>query len=366
MRIESADRGVLSINLDALSNNYRRLAKQALGSEVAGVVKANGYGLGAREVGACLRTAGCKTFFVAHCREGVALREVLEDARIFVLHGLAEGSEKDIADAGLIPVLNHLGELRRYVSLALTRDKRLPAAIQLDTGMCRLGFSPKEVRAIDPEDLEAIDLTLVMSHLVSAEERENPLNQEQRRRLDQRPEILRGYPVSLANSSGIFLGEGFQADLCRPGVALYGVNPTPDDVNPMEPVVTLSAPVLQVHELEEATTVGYNATYQLPAGGRIATLPVGYADGYLRSASGQAMARIAGDVVPVAGRVSMDLITLDISSLPENSVHPGCMADLVFGPDGVDNLAKASGTIGYEVLTRLGTRFARRYTRSGP
>ena len=366
MRVDAADRGVLSINLDALSNNYRYLTKQAASSEVAGVVKANGYGLGAREVAACLRSAGCKTFFVAHFREGIALREVLEDARIFVLHGLAEGSEKDIADAGLIPVLNHLGELRRYASLALTRDKRLPAAIQLDTGMCRLGFSPKEAAAIDPDDLEAIAPVLVMSHLVSAEERDNPLNQEQRRRLEQRPDILKPFPLSLANSSGMFLGQDFQADLSRPGVALYGVNPTPDDANPMEPVVTLSAPVLQVHDLEEAATVGYNATYQLPAGGRIATVPVGYADGYLRRASGRAMARIAGVIVPVAGRVSMDLITLDISSLPPNSVHPGCMADLVFGPDGVDRLAKASDTIGYEVLTRLGTRFARRYTRSGP
>jgi len=366
MRIDTADRGILSINLDALSNNYRRLTKEASGSEVAGVVKANGYGLGAREVAACLSSAGCRSFFVAHVQEGIALRELLDGARIFVLNGLAEGAEKDIADAGLIPVLNHLGELHRYGTLALTRDKRLPAAIQLDTGMCRLGFSPKEAAAIDQKDLEAIDPVLVMSHLASAEERDNPLNDDQRQRLNERPDVLKNIPVSLANSSGIFLGRDFQADLCRPGVALYGVNPTPGRTNPMEPVVTLSAPVLQVHEIDQACTVGYNATYKAPAGGRIATVPVGYADGYLRSASGRAKARIAGLTVPVAGRVSMDLITLDISALPPNSVHPGCMADLIFGPDGVDNLANASQTIGYEVLTRLGTRFARRYTRSGP
>jgi alanine racemase len=232
--------------------------------------------------------------------------------------------------------------------------------------MCRLGYSAREAAMIDQRDLEAIDPLLVMSHLASAEERENPLNQQQLDRFEQRPDCLSTIPASLANSSGIFLGSAFHFDLCRPGVALYGVNPTPDRPNPMEPVVTLSAPVLQVHEVEEATTVGYNATYSVPAGGRIATVPVGYADGYLRSAGGQAKARIAGETVPVAGRVSMDLITLDISSLPANSVRPGCMAELIFGPDGVDQLAMAAGTIGYEVLTRLGTRFARRYTRSGP
>ena len=366
MRIDTAARGILSINLDALSNNYRRLVKEASGSDVAGVVKANGYGLGAREVAACLRTTGCRNFFVAHAQEGIALREALDDARIFVLHGLAEGTEKDIADASLIPVLNHPDELRRYATLALTRDKRLPAALQLDTGMCRLGFSPREVMEFDRLDLEAIDPVLIMSHLVSAEEADNPLNGDQIARFEQRPEVLKNLPASLANSSGIFLGSAFHFDLCRPGVALYGVNPTPGRKNPMQPVVTLSAPVIQIHEVEEAGTVGYNATYKVSPGSRIATVPVGYADGYLRSAGEQAHARIAGEIVPVVGRVSMDLITLDVSALPHSSVQPGCMADLIFGPDGIDQLAKAAGTIGYEVLTRLGTRFARRYTRSGP
>jgi alanine racemase len=366
MRVDTAARGILSINLDALADNYRLLARMAAGSEVAGVVKANGYGLGAREVAACLRSAGCRSFFVAHAQEGIALRASLEDARIFVLHGLGEGNGKDIADAGLIPVLNHPDELRRYATLALTRDQRLPAALQLDTGMLRLGFSAKEVAEIDRQDLQAIEPVLAMSHLVAAEEPDNPLNRQQLERFARRPDGLDGLPLSLANSSGIFLGAAYHFDLCRPGVALYGVNPTPDRPNPMQPVVTLSAPVLQVHEVERPSTVGYNATYQMPAGGRIATVPVGYADGYLRSAGGRAKARIAGEIVPVAGRVSMDLITLDISALPPNAVRPGCMADLVFGPDGVDRLARAAGTIGYEVLTRLGTRLARRYTRSGP
>jgi alanine racemase len=178
-------------------------------------------------------------------------------------------------------------------------------------------------------------------------------------------------PASLANSSGIFLGPAFHYQLCRPGVALYGVNPTPHCANPMAPVVTLEAPVLQVHELSGPGSVGYGATYRTRAGTRIATVPVGYADGYLRAASSCATARIAGQEVPLAGRVSMDLISLDVTGLPADTVRPGTMVELISGPDGIDRLAKAAGTIGYEVLTRLGSRFARRYIRpaakkSGP
>ncbi len=359
-------RGVLTIDLDALGSNYRRLKQLVPRSEVGGVVKANGYGLGAKEVAACLRTAGCRTFFVAHPSEGIALRDVLEDATIYVLHGLAEATEKDIADADLIPVLNHPGELARYAAFALMRDKKLPAALQIDTGMCRLGFSPAEISELDHHHLDVIDLRLIISHLVSAEEPENPLNSQQFTRFAQRRTNLPTIPASLANSSGMFLGPDFHQDVCRPGVALYGVNPTPGETNPMLPVVTLKAPVLQVHEVDHPSTVGYGAAYDVPKGGRIATIPVGYADGYQRCAGERATARVAGEIVPIAGRVSMDLISLDISSLPPNSIHPGCMVDLIWGPDGIDRMAAAAGTIGYEVLTRLGTRFARHYTRSGP
>ena len=301
MSAEHTARGVLTIDLDALGSNYRRLKRIAANSEVGGVVKANGYGLGASEVAACLRAAGCRTFFVAQPSEGIALREKLEDATIYVLHGLAEATEKDIADAKLIPVLNHPGELARYAAFALTRDTRLPAALQIDTGMCRLGFSPAEIEKLDHQHLETVDLRLVMSHLVSAEDADNPLNAQQLSRFEQRRAGLDAVPASLANSSGIFLGPDYHFDLCRPGVALYGVNPTPGQPNPMLPVVSLRAPILQVHEVDQAGTVGYGATYEIPKGGRVATIPVGYADGYLRSAGDNATARVAGETVPVAG-----------------------------------------------------------------
>jgi alanine racemase len=202
-----------------------------------------------------------------------------------------------------------------------------------------------------------------MSHLACAEEADNPLNQEQLAGFERLRQLLPAAPASLAYSSGIFLGPAFHHQLCRPGVALYGVNPTPGHANPMAPVVTLEAPVLQVHEVRVRGSVGYGATYPIRPGARIATVPVGYADGYLRAASRRGTARIGGREVPLAGRVSMDLISLDVSDLPTGAVRPGTPVELIGGPDGVDRLAAAADTIGYEVLTRLGSRFARRYIR---
>jgi alanine racemase len=358
-----AARAVLTIDLGALVENHRRLRRAAPGSEVAAVVKADGYGLGAREVAEALSQSGCRSFFVAHPGEGVALRAVLPDATLFVLHGLQEGTGEDLVAAALIPVLNHPGELARYAALARRRGRRLPAALQIDSGMCRLGFAEAELMRLNRAELEALDVVLVMSHLACAEDAANPMNQEQRACFERLRTRLPDAPASLANSSGIFLGSAFHGQVCRPGVALYGVNPTPGQANPMAPVVTLEAPVLQAHDVAGPGSVGYGATYRTRAGVRIATVPVGYADGYLRGASGRATARIAGQQVPLAGRVSMDLISLDVSALPADSVRPGTMVELIGGADGVDRLAEAAGTIGYEVLTRLGSRFARHYIR---
>jgi alanine racemase len=358
-----AGRAVLTIDLAAIVDNYGRLQRRASGAEIAAVVKANGYGLGLPEVSRALWQGGCRSFFVAHPEEGLALRAALPDATIYVLHGLQEGAGAALAEAALIPVLNHPGELARYAALARARERRLPAAVQIDTGMCRLGFAEGEIEHLGRADLDALEVRLVMSHLACAEEADNPMNEEQHARFERLRALLPAAPASLANSSGIFLGPAFHHQLCRPGVALYGVNPTPGRANPMAPAVTLEAPVLQVHEVGEAGSVGYGATWRTRAGARIATVPVGYADGYLRAASPRATARVQGHEVPLAGRVSMDLISLDVSALPGDTVRPGIMVELIGGLDGVDRLAAAAGTIGYEVLTRLGSRFARRYIR---
>jgi alanine racemase len=357
---------VLTVDLGAIVANWQRLRREAGDVEVAAVVKANGYGLGAREVAGALHAAGCGRFFVAHLEEGLALRQHLPEVAIYVLNGLIPGTVEELAAAGLVPVLNHPGELAAWAALARRQGRRLPAAIQIDTGMCRLGFAETALCALDHGALEAIDLRLVMSHLAIAEEPGHPLNARQRERFERLRPLLPAAPSSLANSSGIFLGPAFHHQLCRPGVALYGVNPTPCAANPMRPVVTLTAPVLQVHEVSAPGSVGYGATFTTRPGMRIATVPVGYADGYLRAASCRASARIGGHEVPLAGRVSMDLITLDVSAVPRQLVHPGAEVELIGGPDGVDRLAAAAGTIGYEILTRLGTRFARRYIPAGP
>jgi alanine racemase len=354
-------RAVLTIDLGALTGNYERLRRRAPGSEIAAVVKADGYGLGALEVAGALADVGCRRFFVAHLDEGRTLRDRSSSAAIHVLNGLPAGTEAAMIEAGLIPVLNHPGELARWAGQARRSGRRLQATLQIDTGMCRLGFSEADLERLDNEALAALDLVLVMSHLACAEEPEDPLNEQQRQRFERLRQRVPAAPASLANSSGIFLGSAFHYDLCRPGVALYGVNPTPGHANPMAPVVTLEAPVLQVHDVHAPGTVGYGATYQTRPGMRIATVPVGYADGYPRAAGGRASARIAGLSVPLAGRVSMDLVTLDVSALPADAVRPGTIVTLIGGPDGVDELARAADTIGYEVLTRLGSRFVRRY-----
>ena len=361
-----ASRAVLTVDLGALADNYRRLQRAAADSEVAAVVKANGYGLGALEVAVALSDAGCRSFFVAHPDEGLGLRGRLPAAPIHVLNGLPAGSEAAMVEAGLIPVLNHPGELARWAGQARRVGRPLPAALQIDTGMCRLGFAGADLERLDASALAGLELVLVMSHLACAEEPDHPLNEQQRQRFEQLRGRLPATRASLANSSGIFLGRAFHYDLCRPGVALYGVNPTPGRANPTAPVVTLEAPVLQVHEVRAPGTVGYGATYRTRAGMRIATVPLGYADGYPRAAGGRARARIAGHVVPLVGRVSMDLITLDVSALPADAVRLGTMVTMIGGLDGVDELAAAAGTIGYEVLTRLGSRFARRYIPAEP
>jgi alanine racemase len=353
-------KAVLTIDLCAIAENFSRLQRAAPGSEIAAVVKADAYGLGAGKVTQALLQAGCKTFFVAHGDEGLSLRETLPDVDIYVLHGLP-GEARAAIEAGLIPVLNHPGELQRHVAQARRRGRRLPAALHVDSGMWRLGFADAELRALDATTLDALDLRLVMSHLACAEEPANPMNELQRARFERQRALLPPAPASLASSSAIFLGEAYHHQLCRAGVALYGVNPTPGRANPMAPVVTLEAPVLQVFEVDADGTVGYGATYPVGPGARLATVPVGYADGYPRAAGDRAMARIGGTSVPLAGRVSMDLLTLDVSALPPGAVRHGTMVELIGGPDGLDELAAAAGTIGYEVLTRLGTRFTRRY-----
>ena len=351
---------VLTIDLGAIRENYRLLRDRLDGAECAGVVKADGYGLGAAEVAAALRKEGCNTFFVAQAAEGISLRQALGDGPgIFVLNGIHPGAEDDCAGAGLIAVANSAVQLAAWQAAARRRGQGLPVAVQVDSGMSRLGMAQAEVESIGREAFDGLDLKLVMSHLACADELGNHVNALQRKAFEALRRMLPDAPASLANSSGIFLGGAFHYDLARPGAALYGVNPTPGRNNPMRQTVRLDAKIIQTRDLEPGVGIGYGHSFRSTAPLRLATIALGYADGWPRHAT--AAAWHSGRKLPFAGRVSMDTIVLDISALRPDELAPGDLVELVGDRQTIDDIAALSGTIGYEILTGLGHRFHRRY-----
>ena len=353
---------VLEIDLGAIVANWRTLGEHHPSGPVAGVVKADAYGLGAADVVPALHAAGCRHFFVAHLQEALAIRSLAPASLLGVLNGLIPGSEPEYVAHDLMPVLGSLAEIDAWGDQARRAGKKLPAILHVDTGMSRLGLDAPGLAALrdDPFLLDGIHLAYVMSHLVSSEVPHDPVNEVQRGRFAAICAALPPAPRSLANSSGIFLGPGFGSDLARPGAALYGINPTPGLENPMRPVVRLRARVLSVREIPTGATVGYNATWTAPRPSRIATAAIGYADGWHRSHSGHGHALFDGRPVPLVGRVSMDLTTFDATGHP--ALTPGAWLELIGPARSADDVAAAAGTNGYEVLTSLGRRFARLYT----
>ncbi len=347
---------LLEIDLAAIVANWRALCR----GPTAAVVKADAYGLGACAVAPALHAAGCRHFFTAHPSEALAIRAGLPGAMLAVLNGLWPGWEAEFAARDLTPVLGTLDEIARWAAHAREAGRRLPAILHVDTGMNRLGLDGRELAALaaDHSRLDGLHLRYVMTHLVSAECPDDPVNALQRQRFDAACARLPPAPRSLANSSGLFLGPGFASDLARPGAALYGVNPTPGRPNPQRAAVRLRARVLQIREVPAGDGVGYNAQWRARRTSRIATVSVGYADGFLRSLTNRATAYFDGRAVPLVGRVSMDLSTFDVTDEP--ALQPGGWLDLI-GPGGVDALAEQAGTNGYEVLTSLGPRYPRQY-----
>ena len=352
----------LTIDLDAVAENYRLLAREAAPAQCGAVIKADGYGLGVAPVARTLRAAGCSEFFVAHLDEGILLRETVGDAtcKIHVFNGLMEGKEEEFAAYDLIPVLNDLGQIERWAEYC-RREGGRPATVHFDTGMSRLGLPPSEADALfdDPTRLDGFPLRCVISHLACAETPKHPLNKEQQRRFAAIAGRLPDATASLAASSGIFLGADWHFDLVRPGVSLFGVAPTKGKPNPLTQVVSLYGKIIQIRDVDGPQTVGYGATHQFTGPARVATVAAGYADGYLRSLSGRGSAYIGDTAVPVVGRVSMDLISLDITNAPP--VVPGDTVELIGPHYDVDAIAADAGTIGYEILTSIGRRYHRRY-----
>ena len=358
---------ILTVDLDAIVSNYGLLRDHAGDAGCAAVIKADAYGLGAGPVATALAGGGCRDFFVALLAEAVELRGILAaaatDARIYVLNGLVSGEERTYAAHGLIPILNTTDEIAAWRAFADTAGTSPAAAIQIDTGMSRLGLEHADVEALSAVDdaFSGIDIRLVMSHLACAHDRDNPLNHHQRAAFDAARVLLPDAPASLANSSGIFLGADFHYDLVRPGASLFGIAPLKEIPNPMAQVIKLQGKILQVRDVDRGRTVGYGATHRATRQSRLATVGVGYADGYLRFLGNRGSAFIGAVRVPVVGRVSMDLITLDVTDAPQGVARPGALVDLISDRHTVDQLAAEAGTIGYEILTGLGTRFHRLY-----
>jgi alanine racemase len=353
--------GLLSIDLDAVQRNYRLLSQAAAPATCGAVVKADAYGLGLAQVAPSLRAAGCEHFFVANLAEGRQLGKLLAGAQIFVLAGPEPGEESSLRDAGLIPVLNSLAQIERWVEA--TGRRRLRVAIHIDTGMSRLGMDVREVGELAGKRglLDVLEIEYVLTHLACADEPEHPLNEAQLTRFDRLRASLPAAKTCVGNSAAVFSGARYCGDLARAGIALYGGNPFLDKPNPMQPVVRLYSPILQVREVIEPVTVGYGATHVAEPPARLATVGAGYADGYPRALGNLAHAFLGGVSVPVVGRVSMDMLTVDVSAVPASQTSPGAMVELLGDHVPLDELANAAGTISYEILTRLGSRWIRRY-----
>ncbi|MGH1490613.1 MAG: alanine racemase [Acidimicrobiales bacterium] len=354
-----------TVDLDALAANYQTILQQLAGVPAAAVVKANGYGLGVVEVATTLWGQGCRQFFVARVDEGMQLRAALPTAEINVFDGYVPSSSDDLLSHDLVPILNSMDQLRAWGVLAGETNRVLPAGIHIDTGMRRLGFPPEEYEQLcrEPDLLNGVEVRHILSHLASADVSSSEQSADQLELFTAIRERLPMGAASLANSAGIFLGSAYHFDLARPGIALYGGSPFPDSglANPMRSVVTLEAPIIQVQSAATGASVGYGATHRLTSDSRIATIPVGYADGFLRSISNTGMAAIQGQPTPIVGRVSMDLITLDVSSIDERFVYPGAPVELVGEHCPIDEVAELAGSIPHEFLTNLSRRFELRY-----
>lgn len=354
---------ILTVDLAAVRENYRILKQQIGGIPCAAAVKGDAYGIGAVEASQAMARDGCTDFFVVSVSEGMELRPILGDAAIHVLYGPMAGTEATLVEHDLIPVLNSLGDVERWAAEAARRGRRLPCDLHFDTGMNRTGFPASEAATLadEPSRLDGLNIGIVMSHLHSADVANTAHSDAQLARFK---DIRQHFPMgraSFANSSGIFLGPAFHFDLGRPGIALYGGNPLSNAANPMRGVIRLQGRIIQTRNLAAGDVVGYAATFRADGPMRVATVPVGYADGYLRALAGRGVTHIDGIPCPVLGRISMDLITIDVTAVPEDKTLPGAWVDII-GPDqDIEDIAVLAGTNSNEILTSLGDRYHRVY-----
>ncbi|TNE39652.1 MAG: alanine racemase [Alphaproteobacteria bacterium] len=357
-------RPTVTFDLSALVHNWQAVRSFAGGAETGAVVKADAYGCGAGPVGRVLIQAGCRTFFVANPAEGAALRPHVGDAAIYIFAGLSATTLTTYAQADLRPILNSPAELELWKAKG---GALAPIGLFIDTGMTRLGFSAEEVRVLAGSNtaLAGLGPMMVMSHLACADNFSDPKNEQQLNLFSELSSLLPAHSRSLANSDGILLGAPYHFDLVRPGLALYGGSDALTAQLGLEPVAYLHAPILQVHEAPKNTCIGYGATYKVARDSRIAVVGLGYADGFRRGMSNAGIGWLAGREVPVAGRVSMDLTTFDVTDVAPEKAQAGDWIELLGSHLSVDRVGKLGGTLGYEVLTSLGARYTKRYVIDG-
>jgi alanine racemase len=364
MSKDGYDAACLTVRLGAVGANYREIRRLAGPAAVAGVVKADAYGLGFGPVARTLAREGCDTFFTARLSEGIALRPLVPGARIFVLDGAAPDLVPALLAHRLTPVLNSLADIAAWSAAAREMDTTLDAAIHVDTGMNRLGLPAYELAtlAADAKDLlRGLRVVLVMSHLACADDAQSPMNALQLCRFKTALAMLPSAPASLASSGGALLGKDYAFDMVRPGIGLYGGNPRKSPNNPFAPVARLTARILQLRRVDRGESVGYGATHEFARAAILATVAVGYADGVMRALGNIGSAGIGGVRAPIVGRVSMDLVTLDVTDVPPRALETGAEAEFFGDTITLDEIAAAAGTANYEILTRMGSRLPRRY-----
>jgi alanine racemase len=351
----------LTIRLGAIIENYRT-CQQLSGTKVAGVVKADAYGLGAGPVARALGDGGCDTFFVARCEEGIRLRPTVPDARIFVLDGLCGSDADALITHRLVPTLNSLDEMAAWSAAARAQHETLDTAIHFDTGMNRLGMPREDVGILSAEAsarLKGLNLVLLMSHLACSDDASAALNIEQLSRFRAALATLPSAPASLSPSGGVLLGKDYAFDLVRPGIALYGGNPRNVAPNPFRTVARLAGRVLQLRRVDKGESVGYGATFRTRRPTTLATVALGYADGLMRAIGNRGAGAVGGVRAPIAGRISMDLVTLDVTDIRD--VELGCEVEFLGDTISLEDIAAAANTANYEILTGLGDRVPRNY-----
>ncbi|HEY1710515.1 MAG TPA: alanine racemase [Rhizomicrobium sp.] len=353
----------LTIRLGALVKNYRTLRRMAAPAAVAGVVKADGYGTGAEAAAKALAAAGCDTFFVARVEEGVRIRPVAPRARIFVLDGAQVDSIPALITHNLTPVLNSLSEAAAWSAAAALARTSFDAAIHIDTGMSRLGLPVSELATLATEAntrLAHLRIVLVMSHLACADDPASPMNRLQLGRFRESLAMLPPAPASFASTGGVMLGKDYAFDLVRPGIGLYGGNPQGGD-SPFAVVARLTGSIVQLRHVEPGETVGYGASFATRRRSTLATVALGYADGLMRSLGNRGFGAIDGHPAAIAGRVSMDLTTLDVTDVPAALLQVGTPVEFFGDTISLEQIAEAAGTANYEILTGIAPRVPRYY-----